>query len=181
MMLLKDYTIFHFLLDTLCIAIITQKVPLFRKLIKFEEQLYLSKVHSKILTLSFSSLHLYTAYRVQALMWGSVRIDRKGWLCWCYYIVALLGNDSAQQYKNDDLGVYFVFFWKIKICDPPIFMLKRSLAMMWCDLRKPVTWCKIDILSYNWYHVKVWIILFPELLLGSPLILVSKGADVQRP
>ncbi len=33
---------------------------------------------------------------------------------------------------------------------------------MWCDLRKPVTWCKIDILSY-WYHVKVWIILFPEL------------------
>ncbi len=27
---------------------------------------------------------------------------------------------------------------------------------MWHDLRKPVTWCKIDILSY-WYHVKVWI------------------------
>ncbi len=35
-------------------------------------------------------------------------------------------------------------------------------AHMWCDLRKPVTWCKIDILS-SWYHVKVWIILFPEL------------------
>ncbi len=26
----------------------------------------------------------------------------------------------------------------------------------------PVTWCKVDILSY-WYRVKVWIILFPEL------------------
>ena len=33
---------------------------------------------------------------------------------------------------------------------------------MWCDLRKPITSCKIDILSY-WIHVKVWIILFPEL------------------
>ena len=32
---------------------------------------------------------------------------------------------------------------------------------MWCDLRKPVTWFKIGILSF-WYHVKVWIILFPE-------------------
>ncbi len=33
---------------------------------------------------------------------------------------------------------------------------------MWCDLRKPVTWRKIYILSY-WFHVKVWIILFPNL------------------
>ena len=33
---------------------------------------------------------------------------------------------------------------------------------MWCDLRKPVTWCKTDILSYC-YYVIVWIILFPEL------------------
>ncbi len=33
---------------------------------------------------------------------------------------------------------------------------------MWCDLRKPVTWYKIDSLSY-WYHVKVWIISIPEL------------------
>ncbi len=37
-----------------------------------------------------------------------------------------------------------------------------SKSNMWYDLRKPVTWCKIDIFSY-WYHVKVWIILFPEL------------------
>ncbi len=42
----------------------------------------------------------------------------------------------------------------------------------WYDLRKPVKWYKIDILSY-WYHVKVWIILFPELLLWSRLILLS--------
>ncbi len=36
---------------------------------------------------------------------------------------------------------------------------------MWCDLRKPIkcNGAKIDILSY-WYYVKVWIILFPELL-----------------
>ncbi len=27
---------------------------------------------------------------------------------------------------------------------------------------EPVKWCKIDILIY-WYHVKVWIIFFPEL------------------
>ena len=33
---------------------------------------------------------------------------------------------------------------------------------LWCDLRKPVTWCKFNILRY-WNHVKVWIILFPEL------------------
>ena len=37
---------------------------------------------------------------------------------------------------------------------------------MWCDLRKPVTWCKIVFLSY-WYHVKVRIILFPELFTFS--------------
>ncbi len=38
----------------------------------------------------------------------------------------------------------------------------KKIVHMWCDLRKPVTWWKIDILSY-WYHVKVWIFLFPEL------------------
>ena len=56
--------------------------------------------------------------------------------------------------------------------EPPLFLQKKPMFVMWergkvatylwCDLRKPVTWCKIDILSY-WYHLKVWIILFPEL------------------
>ena len=41
-------------------------------------------------------------------------------------------------------------------------MWNLKISRVWCDLRKPVTWCKINILSY-WYHVKVWIILFQEL------------------
>ncbi len=36
-------------------------------------------------------------------------------------------------------------------------------GQMWCDLRKPVTWCKIDILRYWYYDIKIWIILIPEL------------------
>ena len=35
-------------------------------------------------------------------------------------------------------------------------------AYMWCDLGKPILWCKISNLSY-WYHMKVRIILFSEL------------------
>ena len=31
---------------------------------------------------------------------------------------------------------------------------RHKIMHLWCDLRKPFTWCKIDVFSY-WYHVKV--------------------------
>ena len=40
--------------------------------------------------------------------------------------------------------------------------LQYYMTIMWCDLRKPVTWWKLSNLSY-WYHMKVCIILFSEL------------------
>ena len=61
-----------------------------------------------------------------------------------------------------------------------IRMSESCCTHLWCDLRKPVTWHKIDILSY-WYYVKVWIIFsFWTFLLGSSLILVSKVTNIQR-
>ncbi len=39
------------------------------------------------------------------------------------------------------LSSYFLIKWQ----------MLSLLYNMWCDLRKPVTWCNIDILSY-WYH-----------------------------
>ena len=50
----------------------------------------------------------------------------------------------------------------------------RTTTQMWCDLRKPVTSCKIDVLSY-WYHVKVWIILFLNLFTW-----ISSDTDIKN-
>ncbi len=82
-------------------------------------------------------------------------------------------NSSMQSGVINEILVFFI------CC---CLLLPFDWKYLWCDLRKPVTWCKIDILRY-WYHVKSWIILlifFQDILLRSPLILVSKVADVQK-
>ncbi len=54
--------------------------------------------------------------------------------------------------------------WHLSWCMKKSQLLIIIHNNLWCDMRKPITWCKIDIWSY-WYHVKVWIILFPELFI----------------
>ncbi len=54
---------------------------------------------------------------------------------------------------------------------------------MWCDLGKPITWCKISNLTY-WYHMKVWNIIFSELLTwalcDTGIVTEFKGCQKQR-
>ncbi len=69
------------------------------------------------------------------------------------FVLSLMDIYLCENAQSSILWKSIVLTW--------LQVFNRVSEKMWCDLRKPVTWCKI-ILSY-WYHSKVWIILFSEL------------------
>ena len=83
----------------------------------------------------------------------------------CLHYHKKLSIQNFNQFRFCISTVICVQLCVLQICSIDFYVeisLDPITNHMWCDLKKPVTWCKIDIFSC-WYHVKVWIILFPEL------------------
>ncbi len=86
------------------------------------------------------------------------KLDKFNWLCQQVPQLWLEPTTSRSQVlcSNHVLKLQLGISKRLIIAHQVI-----KYVSMWCDMRKPVTWCKIDIWNY-WYHKKVWIILFPE-------------------